>query len=80
MFKVLVGFILGFILSDVVTSKIPEVGKYKIAPGPKLLTSPKVSGLGFVGPINTIISRYGIPRSFLTTSRGRAILKKGGIL
>jgi len=80
MFKVIVGFILGFILSDVITSKVPEVGKYKILPGPQLLTSPKVSGLGFTGPINAIISKHGIPQSFLITSRGRAILKKGGIL
>ena len=80
MFKVIVGFILGFILSDVVTSKVPEVGKYKILPSPQLLTTPKVSGLGFTGPINTIISKHGIPQSFLITSRGRAILKKGGIL
>ena len=80
MFKVLVGFILGFVLSDVIISKVPEVGKYKILPSPQLLTTQKVSGLGFAGPINTLISRYGIPRSFLTTSRGRSILKKGGIL
>lgn len=74
MFKVLVGFALGFILSDVIVSQLPQTQKYKIAPPSRRILSE------LSGPVNLLISKYGVPESLIGTSWGRELLKKGNIL